>query len=126
VSEAVRAFLADHVDGFQELELLAALVARGGSASIEDLARDAHTTVSELVPAVERLRGSGVLDAGEPRDACRVAVDDPRLEELVEIYRRDPVVVLRMLNSLAIERVRLGATRAFADAFLIRRKNRDD
>jgi hypothetical protein len=126
MSEAVRALLADYVDGFQELELLVVLAERGGTAPLAELAGQARSTPEELATALQRLRAAGLVAADGPGGAPRIAVDDPRLPELVALYRRDPVIVLRMLNSLAIERVRLGATRAFADAFLIRRKNRDD
>jgi hypothetical protein len=125
VTEKVRDFLAEYVDGFQELELLVALVECGGSATLDELARQSRSSNAELAPAAGRLRAAGVLAAGEARDPLRVAIDDPRLGELAELYRRDPVVVLRLLNALAIERVRVGATRAFADAFLIRRRKPD-
>jgi hypothetical protein len=125
VTEKVRDFLAEYVDGFQELELLVALVERGGPAALDELARQSHGSNAELASAAGRLRAAGVLVAGEARDPLRIALDDPRLGELAELYRRDPVVVLRLLNALAIERVRVGATRVFADALLIRRRKPD-
>jgi hypothetical protein len=125
MSEAVRGFLAEYVDGFQELELLVALAERGGTVPSEDLVRISRSSLEEFAAAFGRLRAAGAVAGGDGADPPRIALQDPRLDALVTLYRGEPVVVMRMLNSLAIERVRSGATRAFADAFLIRGKRSD-
>jgi DNA-binding transcriptional ArsR family regulator len=121
----LRAFVAERVDGFEELAVLVALSSRGGECSTSELASATRQSASEASRVVERLRERGLLAPAAADGQVRLAGDDPRLAELCEIYQRDPVVVLRLLNELAIERVRGGATRAFADAFLLRRNKPD-
>jgi hypothetical protein len=121
----VRAYVAQHVDGFDEFELLVALSERRGSCAFPELALAMRQSPLELASLVDRLRGRRLLAEAATDGWVRLADPDPRLAVLVDVYRRDPVVVLRLLNELAIERLRLGATRAFADAFLVRSRKPD-
>jgi hypothetical protein len=47
------------------------------------------------------------------------------VERLMVLYEANPIAVMRLVNANAIERVRRGAGRAFADAFVLGRKKRD-
>jgi hypothetical protein len=119
----LRDFLADYVEGYEELATLVALHAAGGEASAVELGAATRLRPSALAEVIERLARAGVVRTSGEHVA--LAIDDPRLAELAALYRNDPVAVLTMMNALAIERVRLGATRAFADAFVIRRNKSD-
>lgn len=50
----------------------------------------------------------------------------PDVEELIRVRTSDPLSVISTLMSLSIRRVRSMAARAFADAFVVRRKKRDE
>jgi DNA-binding IclR family transcriptional regulator len=120
---AVRDFLAEYVESFDELTVLLALEATGGASTSAELSSRTRLADAALRTALEQLAARGLLHATP--DAVRLAAADPRLAELAALYRDDTVAVLKMMNALALERVRLGATRAFADAFVIRRNKPD-
>lgn len=50
----------------------------------------------------------------------------PDVQALVELYATDRILIVRTLSELALGRVRGMAARAFADAFVLRKKSEDD
>jgi DNA-binding transcriptional ArsR family regulator len=120
----IREFLSEYVESFEELDALSALVERGSVCEADALAAAVRESPESLEETLGRLERRGLVERGAA-GGVRLLLGDPRLPELVALYRSDPVAVLKMMNTLAIERLRAGATRAFADAFLLRRKKPD-
>lgn len=54
------------------------------------------------------------------------ATQDPAFQTLMAAYDDDRLAVLTMLSTMAMERMRSMTARAFADAFVLRKKRGDD
>lgn len=124
----VRALLTTQLDSFEKLEIVRALRASAHVVSTEALevtCRFTSELIRETLNDLERARiieregGSGDVRLGTRSKA-------PEFEALMQLYEGDRSHVLSVLSSQAMERIRLMAARAFADAFLIRRKRGDD
>jgi hypothetical protein len=80
-----------------------------------------RTTIGELRKAMlVDLNTGGDAQLMPPTEADRRAVT-----ELVEIYRADRAIVVRVLGELAMGRIRGMAAKAFSDAFVIKGKKGD-
>jgi hypothetical protein len=123
--EPIRQFLSEYVDSFDELDALAVLVDRAGACEDDALAAVVRASPEALEETLERLESRGMIVRSADAAVVRLVLEDPRLAEAVALYRSDPVSVLKIMNTLAIERLRAGATRAFADAFVLRRRKPD-
>ncbi len=129
----VRALLLEHVDSFEQLDLLLLLHRE----------RDADWTAAELC---DRLRiPRAVVDASlgllcmrglvRQRPARKPAAFvyapassglDQAVSRLATAYSERPVSVIRLMSSNAIQRMRSGAFRAFSEAFLLRGSQDDE
>ncbi len=101
-----------------------------------------HTTLSfdELSTAIKLPRDLARSLCDELRDALLVDIaertkarllppsetDVALLAELADVYARDRVLLARVLSDIAMSRLRNMAARAFADAFVLRKKNGGD
>lgn len=127
VPEEVRALLRERIESYEQLEMLFALrndrreqTAAQMSARFGIDRTLAQTALAELhTHGLVQARGRGA----EPRYLYAPA--SPALEEtighLARLYVEQPIAVLRILSANAIKRVRTGALRAFADAFILRK-----
>jgi sugar-specific transcriptional regulator TrmB len=80
--------------------------------------------------ALERLVGRGLIATieGTPlsyRFAPPDAVTRDQIERIVEQYRANPLTVIKIMASSAIERVRSAALYTFAEAFRVKRHKSD-
>lgn len=110
------------MDSFEKLEVLIRIRETSSGLAVDDAAFDnaaMRWTVDELMRAqlIERRGRAYVLG---PRGS-EVAV-----AELLTLYTTDRMVVVSELSSLAMERIRSMASKAFANAFVLRKKRRDD
>lgn len=122
--ETLKGFLAEHVEDLEELVVLAELETRGAKPStLADLG-DSVPLPSETTQAVlAKLAARGLVACSvlEPAD-YRLEPPEGLREPLARVlahYRADPLAVLMILSSNAIERVRNAALHTFADAFRI-------
>ena len=121
-ADKLKSFLADHVEDLEELVLLAALQARGPAGStLVKLVDTTRLPVETIRAHLDKLAARGlvacsVLEPAEYRFEPPEALRQP-FERVLDQYRADPMSVLMLLSANAIERVRTGALRAFADAF---------
>ena len=118
----VRRLLETELDSFEKLELLARIRATASGLELADPVFDnaaMRGTLDELVSAgfVEKRGRTCVLG---PRGAEAAVVS------LLSLYDADRMVVVGELSSLALERIRSMASRAFANAFVLRKKRGDD
>lgn len=75
------------------------------------------------------LRAALLLDTGDGNTVRLLPPSDgdaSLLGELAELYVQDRVLLARVLSDIAMSRLRNLAARAFADAFVLRKKDRDD
>jgi hypothetical protein len=131
IPEDVRVLLREHMHSFEQLEAL--LLMRTDPTrdwSVEELAERLRISPALAEEAVKQLAASAIAEVsslpGEvlryrgPREDFRIRVD-----RLASVYEESHLEVIMLMSAHSIERMRTGAVRAFADAFVIRRKDRD-
>ena len=118
--------LQDHVETYEQLEVLLLFAGRSGeawtTAEVADAAKLQTPTASE---ALEDLSRSGVLERTESGGVARFVVCAARaraVDRLGEAYQRDRLGVMNLMTANALDRVRTSALRAFAKAFLLGRE----
>src|SRR5688572_11636355 len=128
VPAAVRNFLSEHVESYEQLELL--LLMR--SPPHKDWSFRELTARTQLPPdavdeALAGLARAGCITRGRssegsaryaPRDGVQAAV----IEDLAQQYQDNRLAIIKLMSANAIERVRTAAIHTFADAFVIGRK----
>jgi hypothetical protein len=125
-SEQVRFFLREHVTSFERLEVLLLL---HGSPS-EELATSEVTrrlTIREelVAEALQGLVKSGLLGvrSGAFRFAPVTTALAAAVNALAIAYQDQRAAVLSTMSMNAIERIRSGPVKAFADSFVFRKKD---
>jgi hypothetical protein len=114
------------VDSLEKLELICRLHRerdRGHRAA--ELATEIGTIAEAAGPALGELVESGLAARDRGGGYWYVPANDEldrAVAELVHLYDEDPLRVLRAISKAAFDRIRSNAARAFADAFVIRRK----
>jgi hypothetical protein len=122
--------LKERVSSFEQLQALVFALRQQAPWSLEDAARRLHLGDTPLAEAVEALLSAGLLAAipGEGPGSRRFVYhpSSPELAELcdrlAEALDHDPLHVFDLMNKHALERMRTSAARAFAGAFVLRRK----
>lgn len=123
----LKQFLSSHVHSGDELAALLLLARPPHSArTVESAARELSMPIGRCRTALLTLADRGLLAADRlgssfcyaPRQRLR-----RRIDELVRLYDESPVVVLRLINANAIERMRT-ATRAFSETLRPRATHR--
>lgn len=131
IEATVRALVAERVHGFEQLEALLFLRARPTEeCTSEAVAAALRIPVASATAALEDLVKRGLASARE--SAPQAYRFDPATLELraavaglERAYAEQRLAVIKLLSDHAIERLRTGATRAFADSFLIGRRKND-
>jgi hypothetical protein len=83
----------------------------------------------ELRRSLRELAAAGFVKNGESESAAlaaRPADDDAALDEIVSLHERDKTRLVIAITEISMDRLRNLAGKAFADAFLIRKKSGDD
>lgn len=127
VDEAVRAFLRDDIDSFESLEVLLLLHRERTAWTADELCRRFEIrapVIDDALASLVRARlvsatGQNVL--GSYRYADGDSARDALVASLERAYRDEPIQIMRLMSANAIERLRNGAIRAFADAFVFRK-----
>lgn len=126
VGEAVRAFLRDYIDSFESLEVLLLLRRERTACAAKELCMRLGThapliddALASLVRArlVNTDRNVLTLYAYADEDSAR----DGIIGSLESIYRDEPIQIMQLMSTNAIERLRTSTIRAFADAFVVRK-----
>lgn len=138
--EEVRTLLRERIDSHEELEALVLLAHDRGvlwsparlTGSLRPPPADPAAVLARLAARgfatpVAPIPGASPASGAEPgyRYAPASGAIDQAVLRLLELHRTDLPTLLRLLNAHAMERVRSGAMRAFADAFLLRRDPND-
>jgi hypothetical protein len=126
VSETAKALLRDHIESFEQLEILLLLHRRGGDTWVADAITDELKVDSDSVSeALGHLcRGHLVTVRGEGRGRIfQYGPEDPAMDaavrDLAQAYAENRLDVMNLMNANALERVRTSALRAFANSFLL-------
>jgi predicted ArsR family transcriptional regulator len=131
--EDVRALLQEHIESYEQLELLLLLRReRYEEWTIAGLATRLHVREELIRAALERLKAAGlVATAGAtpaaPRFAYRPASSglDAAAGRLDREYEERPIRIIQLMSANAIDRVRTAALHTFADAFVLQKKDTD-
>jgi hypothetical protein len=125
-ASALRTFLLDHVEDLEELEVLLCLYERGGDDGLrlEEVTDAVRFPPAAIVGALERLAARGHISCTAIEPALyRFEPANPDMTEafarVAAAYRENPLEVMRLMSSIALERVRTAAIRRFADCFRI-------
>jgi hypothetical protein len=124
--EELRRFLFEHVDDLEDLEIVARFHELGDDRLLNavEVAVLTRFPVATTTDALARLSARGLIapTATEPVSYGYVIADASlreRLARAVVEYRREPIKVMGMMTTNAIERVRTAAIRTFAECFRI-------
>jgi DNA-binding GntR family transcriptional regulator len=129
-SAAVEELLTNRVDSFEKLEIVVALhAAPRATLTMGDMCRDLKLPRDTVRQAVGELRVASLVDVtptGDVRLLPPTSRDHAAVTELVALYEGDRLAVVTKLSEIALARIRNMASRAFADAFVIRKKPKDE
>jgi DNA-binding IclR family transcriptional regulator len=126
LSQALRRLLDAHVDSFEKLELLMLLrraPEQGRTAG--ELARALDLDAAEVGELVSGLVSAGLVAwaaDGAISLSPRTAEERAAMDELARVYDEDRITLVKAIAETAMDRLRNLAGRAFAEAFVIRKK----
>jgi hypothetical protein len=126
VPDAVRELLRERVDSVEALETLLLLrrypERRWEGQAVAEQLRLPGAPLGEILMTLARHE---LLEVAEAPPRFRYGPKTPQLaqavDELQRIYESDRTGILHVMTENAIDRVRHGLTKAFADAFVLRR-----
>jgi DNA-binding transcriptional ArsR family regulator len=131
-SPEARAFLAEHIESFEELEVLSFLHDHRDTArTADEIAASIGLRGSIVETALAALRQRRLVDRSSEGRTQRhsLAALEPEtmrgLVALVQTYRDDRLEILKLMNAIAFERIRNAAIRTFADAFVVGKGKKD-
>lgn len=129
LTEDVRAFLHDHIESYEQLELLLLLRHEPDAYWTEETLSVRLSIPSSLVSAaLDELQTAGFILGNRQRSDKRYRYVAQResleatIGRLADKYRDQPMPVIKVMSANAIDRVRTAALRTFADAFILRKE----
>lgn len=130
IPESIKAFLFERIHSHEELEVVL-LMARADELrwTEEAIAAELKIAVSLVRDALKALRNRDIVDAltENARTHFRTRENQKApLAQLVQLYDQQRLEIVMLMSANAIERVRTGAMRTFADSFFLGRKRDDD
>jgi hypothetical protein len=129
--EDVRALLHEHIESYEQLEVLLLLRReRYEQWTGEALAARLRVRAELIDTALAGLEASGLIElagAAPARFAYRPASSglDAAVGRLEREYAERPILVIQLMSTNAIERLRTAALHTFADAFVLKKKDKD-
>jgi hypothetical protein len=129
IPATIKAFLFERIHSHEELEVFVLLgrdpARRWTEAAIAD---ELKIVVGLVSDALKALRNRDMVEARK-EDAATYWLVSPAckapVSELIALYDQQRLEIVMLMSANAIERVRTGAMRTFADCFFLGRK-RDD
>ncbi len=139
----VQALLRERIESYEQLEALLVLQEEGGRTA-EELCARLRVPLTLVESALRDLQSYGLVQPRpvqsqpqpgspqsarqQPEPAAQRYVYAPEtaalaaaVSHLASAYARDPVPIIKLMSSNAIQRLRTGAVRAFADSFILRK-----
>ena len=127
VCEAIRDFLRDCIDSFESLEVLLLLYRERTAWTADELCRRFKIRAPVIDDALASLVRARLVSTTQQnvltsyKYADEDLVRDALVASLERTYRDEPIQVMQLMSANAIERLRSGAIRGFADAFVFRK-----
>lgn len=131
LTEDVRALLHEHIESYEQLETLLLLRReRYEEWTGEGLASRLRVRAELIDTALAGLEAGGLIQAiraSPTQFVYRPASPglDAAVGRLERAYAERPILVIQLMSANAIERLRTAALHTFADAFVLKRKDRD-
>lgn len=126
----VTELLTNRVDSFEKLEVIVALhAAPRMTMTVDQLAQQLKLSRDTIRETMMALRGDSLVEltsTGEVQLLPPSNRDHTAVTDLVSLYNEDRLMIVRIMGEIALERIRTMTSRAFADAFIIRKKPRKD
>ncbi len=124
--DSVRELLSRRIDTFEKLEIVSALhAAPQGTLTVDQLATIVKVSRDVVRQAIVELRVASLVEFTS-RGAVQLIPlsqgDQTAVKDLVATYALDPLSIAKLLGEISMERIRNIASRAFADAFVLRKK----
>lgn len=130
MSADLRRLLDAGIDSLDKLEIVVALYhAPERSLDFGALRERLDLDRDELRRSLRELAAAGFVTEGDERRVTLSRLDaerEPRLSEIVTLYEQDKTRLVIAITEISLDRLRALAARAFADAFVIRRRKGDD
>jgi DNA-binding IclR family transcriptional regulator len=130
--EDVQKLLRDHIESYEQLELLVLLRTELDHRwTVDALSARFRIPASLASLALDELQTAGFVEPrghGPEKQYAYLTQSnhvEATLERLIQAYREYPIPILRQMSANAIERVRTAALRRFADAFILRKDKKD-
>jgi hypothetical protein len=130
VAEELGAFLCDYIDSYEALDVLLLLRRERTAWTAEALCTRLRTRAPLIDDALAALVRAHLVNAAveDMPPSYTYADANPTRDAIVAAlecaYRDEPIQIMRLMSTNAIERLRTSAIRGFADAFIVR-KERD-
>lgn len=128
----LKSLLHDRIETYEQLEILRLLHRnRVEKWTAHRIAEQLNLTATLVSSALDGLRANALVEARTVPNYCALAYAlapaplGETLGRLVELYEQQPIEIIKLMSTNAIERVRTAALRAFADAFVLR-KDKDN
>jgi hypothetical protein len=126
----IEAFLREHIESFEELEVLLLVHERSEVAwTNQEVAAELRIGAEATQRALRRLLEIELVEQVSPEPRYRYNPSAPqawRADETAKAYQADRLAILNALSKQAIERIRMSAARTFADAFRLGGKRRKE
>jgi predicted ArsR family transcriptional regulator len=131
ISDDIRAFLREHIETYEELQVLLLLHNETLSPWTADLLGErlgiAGDALSEPLGALQNrhLVESSTVGAEERYQLSAEVAGSELLGRLATLYASHTIGIIKVMNSNSIDRIRTAALRSFADAFLFRKDGKN-
>lgn len=126
----IQRLLETTIDSFEKLEIVRSLWRQDAAPwSAERLAERVGTSADHIEASLDELTAAGIVRSmakGRELAAAKGCAQAPTIEQLLALYAEDPLAIMRVINEIAVQRIRSMAARTFADSFLMRRPKKPE
>lgn len=128
ITDGARELLATRVESFEKLELLSLACSERTVWTVRAAAARLRLGEPQIDVALQELEAAGLL--GRDATGYRYAPARPELDdaaaELCRLYAEDRLLIVNILTTSALDRIRSSAATTFADAFRFRKPDKGD
>ena len=123
-SDALVELLGNKLDSFEKLELVLVLRESGRPMPLVDVARRLQIGDEVFRRVAADVAEAGLIEISADDVAVLRVVDGEAeiLGEAARLYAADPTKMVRLLSTIAFDRIRSLSARTFADAFRLRKR----
>lgn len=124
----VRELFLRAIDSYEKLEIVVLLAQAGEPVDVTAIAAGARVRTSVAEEALTRLAANDVTSEATPGTWTLTPGGrwSDAIREFLALYERNRAAVMNLMTDTALQRLRQGSARAFADAFLLRAPKKGD